>query len=77
MAKCQSAWNTAVNVGAGRNIWLLAQEADNLQSVPWTVTVSLFLEFLQCWGLNLGPHGGKKKTLLLSCILIPHCRILI
>lgn len=41
---------------------------------PHSVTVS---DFLQWWRLNLGPHGYKTKALLLSCILIPHCRILI
>lgn len=59
--------------GCWRNIRLLAQEADNLWSVPWTLTVSLYLDFLQCWGLKLGHHGCKTNALL----LIPHCRILI
>ena len=77
MAKCQPPWNAAVNMGAGRSIRLLAQEADNLWSVLWTLTVSLYLDFLQCWGLKLGPPGCKTNAPLLSCMLISRCRILI
>lgn len=45
MAKCQSARNVAVSVGAGRNIWLLAQEAGNLSILTSPSQCQHFLIF--------------------------------
>lgn len=45
MAECQSAWNAAFSVGAGKDIWLLAQDAGNLCTVTWTLMVSSYLDF--------------------------------
>lgn len=79
MAKCQSARNVVVSVGAGRNIWLLAREAGNLSILtsPSQCQHFLIFFFLQCWRLNPRTEGCKTNALLLGCALIPHRRILI